>query len=343
MIIGIRQEPTGNSRKLKFLLCALGALFLAFCAHGEGQQMKIPRIGYLSGSGDASNQGPYVEALRQGLRELGYVDGKNVKIEYRGAEGKIDRIDSLVNELISLKVDLLFIPIPSALRKAKQTTKTIPIVFVGGSGGDLVSAGIVDSLARPGGNVTGIATLSVFLSGKRLELLTEAIPGLSRVGVLRHRDASTTSGALAEYEAAARALNIEFRPLDLRGPNPDLEDALQRAHRAGVNALVTITSASLFVERERLASLAIKTRLPSMYQGPAWVEAGGLMSYASNDLDAFRRAATYVDKILKGAKPADLPVEQASKFELVINLKTAKQIALTIPPNVLARADRVIR
>ena len=321
---------------------ALGVLGLAISSSVEAQS-KLPRIGYVSGSGNASDQGPYVEELRRGLQDLGHVEGKTFTIEFRGAAGRLDRVADLVNELIRMNVDVLVLPVPSAIRRAKQVTTTIPIVIVGGVGEDLVTSGTVDSLARPGGNITGVATLGVYLSGKRLELLMESVPRLSRVGVLRHFDARTTHNALAEYETTARALKIQFQSLDVRGDSPDLEAAFQKAAKARVNGLITITSASLFLQRKQIADLAIKNRLPSMYQGSAWVESGGLMSYSSNDFEAFRRAATYVDRILKGTKPADLPIEQPTKFELVVNLKTAKQIGLTIPQKVLVRADRVIR
>ena len=211
------------------------------------------------------------------------------------------------------------------------------------SNADPVATGIVDSLARPGGNITGLATISQDLSGKRLELLTEVVPGLSRVGVLRDADNQNAAIHFKEYEDAARALKIQLQSLEVRGPNPDVEGAFQTAAKGRANALITVTTATLFLQRKRIADLAIKNRLPSMYQGSTWVEAGGLISYSTNDLEPFRRAATYVDKILKGAKPADLPVEQATKFELVINLKTAKQLGLTIPQSVLYRADKVIR
>jgi putative ABC transport system substrate-binding protein len=317
----------------------LSTLLLALCLSANAQQpAKIPRIGYISGTGSPSDPGPYVEALRQGLRDLGHIDGKNIIIEYRGAEGRLDRIPNLVAELVHLEVDVLVVPILSAARAAKGATKTIPIVMVTG---DPVAAGIVDSLARPGGNLTGFATLNPNLSGKRLELLKEVVPKLSRVGVLWIPDDPSTT--FEEYKAAALALKVQLQSLEVHGPNPDLERAFQTAAKRRVNALITVTSAPLFLQRKRVADLAIKNRLPTLYQGSAWVESGGLMSYSTDDLAIYRRAATYVDKILKGTKPADLPVEQPTKFEFVINLKTAKQIGLTIPQSVLFRADRVIR
>jgi len=292
-------------------------------------------------TGDSSNPGPYVAALRQGLRDLGYIDGKNIVIEYRGAEGKLERIPGIVAELVQLKVDVLVVLIPQAIRAAKQATKTIPIVMV--TQEDPVAAGLIDSLARPGGNITGLATLQRDLSGKRLELLAEVIPGISRVGVLWNPNIPSMIIGFKEYEAAARGLKIRLQSLEVRGSSPDLEGAFQAAVKARASAVITITNTPLFRNSKRITDLAIKNRLPSMYEGSAWVEAGGLMSYSANDLEAFRRAATYVDKILKGTKAADIPVEQPRTFELVINLKTAKQIGLTIPPNVLSQADRIIK
>jgi putative tryptophan/tyrosine transport system substrate-binding protein len=247
----------------------------------------------------------------------------------------------LVAELVQLKVDVLIVAVLPAIRAAKQLTKTIPIVMV--SNVDPVATGIVDTLARPGGNITGLATRNRELSGKRLELLKEVVPPLSRIGVLNDADAETATFDFKEYQAAGHVLKVQLRSLEVQGQTPDLEGAFQAAVKERANALITITSAKLFLQQKRIADLAIKNRLPSMYQGTAWVESGGLMSYSTSDLDMYRRAATYVDKILKGAKPAELPVEQPTKFEFAINLKTAKQIGLTIPPSVLARADRVIK
>jgi putative tryptophan/tyrosine transport system substrate-binding protein len=320
----------------------LGAILLVVGSSANAQLPgKIYRIGYISGTGSPSDPGPYVEALRQGLRDLGWIDGKNLNIEYRGAEGKLDRIPSLVSELVESKVDLMVLVTLSSIRAAKQITNTIPIVVV--TGVDPVATELVSSLARPGGNITGLTTLSRDLNGKRLELFTEAIPKAARVAVLRNPDEQTAVIVFNEYEATARALKIHLQSLDVRDPDLDLERAFQTALKARTNALLTVTSAPLFLQRKRIAELAIKNRLPSMYQGSAWVEDGGLMSYSINDLEAFRRAATYVDKILKGTKPGDIPIEQPTKFELVINLKTAKQIGLTIPQRVLLKADRVIK
>jgi putative ABC transport system substrate-binding protein len=327
----------------KTITVLLVGLALASVQLTEAQQKppKLPRIGYVSGTGDPSNPGPYVEALRQGLRDLGYIDGKNIVIEYRGAEGKLDRVPSIVNELVQLEVDVLVLPIRSAILAAKHATKTIPIVIV--TGGDPVATGLIDSLARPGGNITGVSTLSRELIGKRLELLREVIRRLSRVGVLLNQDEQDAPDNLKEHEAAARALKIQVQSFKVSGQKPDIEEAFRAAAKGRVNALITVTSAPLFLQRKRIADLAITNRLPSMYQGRDWIEAGGLMSYSTNDLEAFRRVAYYVDKILRGTKPADLPVEQPTKFELVINLRTAKALGLTIPPLVLMRADKVIK
>jgi putative ABC transport system substrate-binding protein len=247
----------------------------------------------------------------------------------------------VVKELVDLKVNILVVPVPSAIRAAMQATKTIPIVIV--SGQDPVAEKWIDSLAHPGGNVTGVSTLSRELSGKRLELLKEIVPRLSRVAILTDADSRSWKVDFNEYETAAREMKLQIQALDVRGPSPDLERSFQVAVKARAQALVTITNANLFLLQKRIAELAIKKRLPSAYQGSSWVEAGGLMSYSTNDVDAYRRAARYIDKIFKGSKPSDLPVEQPMKFEFVINLKTAKQIGLEIPQWTLMKADRVIK
>jgi len=326
----------------KFIFLALSALLLTLSYDANAQQpTNIPRIGFVSGTGNANNPGPNIEAFRRGLRDLGYIEGKNILIEYRYMEGIMDRTPSFVAELVQLKVDILVSPVASAIRVAKQASSTIPLVMVITT--DPVATGLIDSLARPGGNITGLTRLTRDLSGKRLELLKEVVPRLSRVGVLDDADAPVQTKAFRDYEAAARALNIQLQSLEVRGPNPDLEGTFQAAAKGRVGGLITVRTPLLVGYRKQIADLAIKNRLPSMTEGNDFVEAGGLMSYSANDAESFRRAAVYVDKILKGAKPADLPVEQPTKFELVINLKTAKQIGLTIPPNVLARADKVIK
>jgi len=321
----------------------LWALLFALCFSAHAQQPKnIPRIGFLSGSGDLNTPGFQVEAFRRGLTELGYIEGKNILVEYRYVEERVDRIPSLVAELMQLKVDIFISGNLVAIRAAKQATKTIPIVMV--TTADPVTGGLIENLARPGGNITGLSRLNRDLRGKRLELLKEVVPRISLVGVIWD-----TSGApelatpFKDYETAARALKIPIQSLKVRSSNPDLEGAFRDAAKGRVSALVTTRTAGLVPYPRKIADLAIKNRLPSMNEGSEWVEAGGLMSYAASDAVLFRRAATYVDKILKGAKPADLPVEQPTKFEFVINLKTAKQIGLTIPPTVLARADRIIK
>ena len=315
---------------------------LASVVLAEAQQpKKVPRLGYVRVVGDPSTPGPNVESFRRGLRDLGYVEGENIGIEFRYAEGNRERIPSLVAELVQLKVDVLVSGDDPTIRVAKQTTKTIPIVMVINQ--DPVATGLVDSLARPGGNITGISRLTRELSGKRLELLTEVVPGIARVGILWDSSSEGPKISFKEYQAAARALKIQLQSLEVRGPDPDLDGAFQSAVKGRASALITIGNSLLNRHRKQIANYAIKHRLPSTYESSLSIEPGGLISYSSNDAESYRRAATYVDKILKGAKPADLPVEQPTKFELVINLKTAKQIGLTIPPNVLVRADKVIR
>jgi putative ABC transport system substrate-binding protein len=297
-----------------------GLLAVAFAARAQWRA-KIPRVGYVSGTGSATDQGPYVEALRQGLRDLGQIEGRSFSIEYRGAEGKLERVTNLIDELAALKVDVIVAPSPGAVRAAQQATNTIPIVMV--TGLDPVANGMVASLARPGGNITGVATLTQDLNEKRLELLKEVVPGLSRVAVLWAPDDPIVTTYFREYETAARVRYVQLQSLQVRLDDPDVDEAFQIAANGRADALITITTASLFIRQRRIADLAVKNRMPTMFPGSAWVESGGLMSYSTNDLDAFRHAATYVDKILKGAKPADLPVEQLAVFELAINLKTA--------------------
>jgi ABC-type uncharacterized transport system substrate-binding protein len=332
----------GNGSKAKVFGFSLCALLFALCSVALAQQAKkIPRIGYVSGTGDVRNPGPHIEAFQQGLRDLGYIEGKNILVEYRYAEGRSERFASLVTELVQLKVDLMVIIALPAVRAAMQATKTIPIVMV--TQADPVAAGLIDSLARPGGNITGLTQLTRDLSGKRLELFKEVVPTISRIGILLVTGSTTDERSLKEYEPAARALKVQLQTLEVRSPAPDLEGALRAAANARADALLTMRHPLLTRNTKRIADLAIKKRLPSMFESVDYVEAGGLVSYASNESDNFRRAAVYVDKILKGAKPAELPVEQPTKFEFVVNLKTAKQIGLVIPPNVLARADRVIK
>jgi putative ABC transport system substrate-binding protein len=322
----------------KITCAAFGVLLLALGSQAQAEQAKkIPRIGILLGATSSATSGR-VKAFREGMRELGYLEGKNIVIEPRYADGKFDRLPDLAAELVHLKVDVIVSGGQTPTRAAKEATNTIPIVMA--QDNDPVGNGFVASLARPGGNITGLATLAPELSGKQLELLKEIVPKLSRVAVLGN---STFPGtALKEVQLAAKALGVKLQYLDVLDPK-DIETAFREAGKERADAVLTLTNAILFSHRAQLADLAVKNRLPSMYYRREYVEDGGLMSYATSYTDLNRRAATYVDKILKGAKPADLPVQQATKFELVINLKTANQIGLTIPPNVLARADRVIR
>ena len=336
----MRHEATGNSRKVKVIGVVLCALLLAFGAAADAQQStKIPRIGFLSAS-SLSSMSARTEAFRQGLRELGYVEGKNIVVEYRYAEGKLDRLPALAAELVRLKVDIIVSGGPQVTRAAKEATGTIPIVM--GFDYDPVGNGLIASLARPGGNITGLSTLAPELSGKQLELLKEIVPKLSRVAVLGTSTQPGYAQVLKESELAAGALRVKLQYLDVLSPK-DIETAFRAATKGRADAVLALQSAVLLPQRTQLADLAVKSRLPATYQASEYLEAGGLMTYSVNVTDLFRRAASYVDKILKGAKAGDLPVEQPTKFELVVNLKAAKQIGLTIPPNVLARADKVIK
>jgi len=301
------------------------------------QPPRIPRIGLVPVSGNPNTPGLLVEAFRGGLHDLGYIEGKNILVEYRYPGEEPDRLSGSVAELVQLKVDVLVSSSTGALRAAKQATKTIPIVMVASF--DPVELGMIESLARPGGNITGLTRLTHGLSGKRLELFKEAVPGISRVGLLAARGFF----GLKDYEPTARALKLELQFLEVQGPNPDIDGAFREAAKRRVNALITSGSRQINRYQKQIVDLAIKSRLPFMFEVSVWVEGGGLLSYSADDAASFRRAAYYVDKILKGAKPTDLPVEQPTKFEFVINLKTAKQIGVTIPPNVLARADKVIK
>jgi putative ABC transport system substrate-binding protein len=325
-------------KKYLFWLALCAMLFALSVSAEAQQQTKILRIGFVAASGP---EGPSIPPFRQGLRDLGYIEGKNILIEYRYAEGMEDRLPGLVAELVRLNVDVLVVAPARAIRAAKETTKTIPIVMV--TTADPVAVGLIDSLARPGGNITGLTRLTAELSGKRLELLKEVVPRISHVGVLWDAEGAGSANSFKEYNAAARSLKIPLQSLEVRGPNLDLEGAFQAMAKGRVNALITVTGGLVLGYSKRIAELTIKKRLPSMFERDSCVESGGLMSCATNDAESFRRAAYFVDRILKGTKPADLPVEQPTKFEFVINLKTAKQIGLTIPQWVLMRADRVIR
>jgi putative ABC transport system substrate-binding protein len=326
--------------KRKFTTLVLGALLLALTYPAEAQQpVRLPTIGWLDHSSPNPEVLRLVELFRKGLRDLGYIEGKSIAIEYRYAEGKTERLSELAAELVRLKVDCIITAGGQPTEAAQQATKTIPIVMA--VSGDSVASGFVASLARPGGNITGLSIISPELSGKRLELLKEVVPGLSRVGVLR---APKSHGpAWKEVEPAARSLGLKLQPLDV-GSSDDLQRAFEVARKGRAEALLTLPYALFNRDyRTMIVELAAKNRLPAMYGGTEFHEIGGLMGYGPDISDNFRRAAVFVDKILKGTKPGDIPVEQPTKFEFVINLKSAKQIGLTIPPNVLVRADKVIR
>jgi len=323
--------------KKKITVFVLGAMFLALCSSAEAQQpAKIRRIGVLRGD---SQQNPPVETFQQAMRDLGYEEGKNIIIEYRYAEGKVDRLPNLAEELVGLNVEVIWAAGP-AVPHAKNATKTIPIVIT--NVGDPVASGLVASVARPGGQITGLSTLAPELSGKRLELLKEAIPKLSRVAFFGNSNAPGNPQVLKETEVAAGTFGLQIQYLEVQTPK-EIEPAFQAASKGRAQALLVFRNPLTAIHHGRIAELAAKNRLPTMYADREFVEAGGLMSYGADYNFMYRRVATYVDKILKGTNPADLPVEGPTKFELIINLKTAKQIGLTIPPNVLARADRVIR
>ena len=326
-----------------FIGTIASTLLAAPLATEAQQAAKVTRIGYLATSPATI---PHLrEAFRQGLRDLGYVEGRNLVIEYRDAEGKVERLPALAAELVALKVDVIFVGGSTrAALTAMQATKTIPIVFAGV--GDPVTSGLVTSLAQPGGNVTGLSILAPALVGKRLELLTQALPGVSRVAVLSRPGAlgeRTDKDMLKGAEVTGRALGVRLQFVEARGRGPeDFDRAFSDMTRARAGALAVLPSNMFTNERGRLVALAAKNRLPAVYTSREFVDAEGLMAYGANFADLFRRATTYVDKILKGTKPGDLPVEQPTKFELVINLKTAKALGLTIPPSLLQRADQVI-
>jgi len=333
-------ERAKKNMKKKLTLLALCAILLALCFPARGQQpKKVPRIGYLGSASLSANQDA-IKGVPQGLRELGYIEGKNINIEWRHAEGKLDRLPALVAELVRLKVEVIITGGPQATRAAKEATSTIPIVMA--NVGDPVGEGFVASLARPGGNITGLSALAPELSGKRLEILREVVPKFYRVAVLGTATGPSNAQALREIELAARAFGVKVQYLDVQNLK-DIDTAFRAASKERADAVITLGGGILVSQRAQIVELAAKNRLPAIYHQGRFAEDGGLMYYGVNLLDLNRRAATYVDKILKGAKPADLPVEQPMKFEFVINLKATKQIGLTIPPNVLARADKVIK
>ena len=323
--------------KLAFLSSAV-LLALPINAHAQ-QTKKIPRIGVLVPT-SSSFYAARIKAFQQGLHEHGYIEGKNLVIEYRYAEGKVDRFPELATELVGLKVDVIVTASEGTVRAAKKASNTIPIVFTNVA--EPVASGLVTSLARPRGNATGLTIIAPELDGKRLELLKEAFPKITRVAFFWTMGGPKGDLIFRDTGGVARGLGLQLQSLGVRGLD-SFAAAFETAKSIGIEAILTTASPTINTARDRLLDFAAKNHLPAMYAGPEFVEAGGLMSYAPSYGDLFRRAATYVDKILKGANPGDLPVEQPKKFDFLINLKAAKQIGLTIPPNVLARADRVIR
>jgi len=320
------------------VLLTLGMLAAPWMSAAQ-QPVQKPRIGVLvtPGSAIASRS---LEAFRRGLHEHGWLEGQNITVEYRSAEGQVERLPDLAAEFVRLKVNLIVVAGTAAIQAAKHATTTIPIVMAASS--DPVGTGLVASLARPGGNITGLSFLNPQLSGKRLELLKEAVPGLARVAILWHGGHEGAILAMQEMEAAGRVLGVQLQSLEVRGPD-DFTPAFAIATREGAEALIVLASAFFSAEQRRIVELVTKSRLPALFPFRPQPEAGWLMSYATSNPDAWRRAATYVDKILKGAQPADLPVEQPMKFELVVNLKTAQALGLTLSPALLFQADEVIK
>jgi putative ABC transport system substrate-binding protein len=321
----------------RIVVWLLATLWLTTVSSAEAQQTKIPKVGWL---GARSASAPARDLFGRELHALGYVEGKTIAFEYRYAEGRLDRLPALVDELIRLKVDVLLTPATPATVAAKNATRTIPIVFYTGS--DPVALGLVDSLARPGGNITGFTTIEATLVGKRLELLKESIPKLSRVAALWNPEDPISAQSWKESQLPARELGLALHSMEVSSADK-FEGAFKEATKAGSAALALMGSPFFFSHQRQVTELTAKHRLPAIYAQREFVGSGGLMSYGADEAEPYRRAAIFVDKILKGAKPADLPVEQPTKFELVINLKTAKQIGLAIPPNVLVRAAKVIR
>jgi putative ABC transport system substrate-binding protein len=328
--------------KAKVLVALTSAFIIACFSLVYAQQpQKVPRIGFIHSSGTPADPSRQFDAFMRGLLDLGYEDGKNVAVERRYAEGRLDRMPALVNDLVKQKVDVIVAPNNVVIRAAKEATKTIPIVMV--TTVDPVAAGYVSSFGHPGGNITGLANLSRDLSAKRVELLKEVFPKMSRVAVLWDADGPGPAVAVKEYEAAARAFKIDFRSLAIRGPNPDLAGAFQTAKTARVDALIIVGNALMNQHAKEVFELATKNRFPSMTEERRYVDAGGLVSYGANAADLYRRAAGYVVEILKGAKPGDLPVKLPEKFELFINLKASNQLGVVMPQHVLVQADKVIK
>jgi putative tryptophan/tyrosine transport system substrate-binding protein len=337
--IGNRQRALGNSKKLKLVGCALCVMLFALCSFAEAeQQIKIPKIGFL-GSGPSSR--PWHESFKREFRKLGYVDGKNVTFIHRFADTKYDRLPVLADELVRLKVDVIITPGSNDTGAAKNATKTIPIVFLGG-GSDPVVLGLVDSLARPGGNLTGVSSIASELAGKRLELLKETVPKVARVAVLWNPQNAGSTQVWKESQPAAKELDLQLHSMAVNSAD-QLDSEFKETVKARSGGLAVTAGALLTTNQEQIIDLATKHRLPAIAANGEFVAKGGLMSYGTDGLERYQRAALMVEKILKGAKPADLPVEQPTKFELVINLKTAKILGLMIPQQVLARTDRVIK
>ena len=334
-----RSKQAGMARKTIIVVWLIALALVSFRLADAQQHEKLPKIGWL-GARPTPGSGTGSELLLRELRKLGYVEGNNIAIESRYADNKLDRLPALADELVRLKVDVLVTPsTPSALA-AKNATRTIPIVF--SIGGDPVAAGVVDSLARPGGNITGFTTISEVLAGKRLELLKETVPNLSRVAVLWDPRNPGSTQEWKESQLPARELNLRLHSMEVSSADK-YEDAFKEAAKAHNAALAVTLSPLIISNQKRIADLAAKNRLPSIYPRRDFVESGGLMSYGPDEIEPYRRAAVMVDKILKGAKPADIPVEQPTKFELMINLKTAKALGLTIPPVVMMRVQTVIK
>jgi ABC-type uncharacterized transport system substrate-binding protein len=334
------RKARAESMKTNIFCVVIGVLLVALSLPAGAQQpRKIARIAFL-GTASASVVAERVDAFREGLRKLGYLEGKNIVIEYRFGEGKSNEVSSIAVELVRSKVDVIVTAGPAATRSAKEATVTIPIVM--GNEGDPVGSGFVESLARPGGNITGLSNFAPEISGKQLEILKDIVPKLSRVAVLGISTNPGNAQALKEIELAAGVLGVQVQYLEVRVPQ-DIEIAFRSMGKGRADAVLALQNPVITFDRREVVKLAVKNRIPAIYHSIEFVEDGGLITYSVSITDLFRRAATYVDKILKGAKPADLPVEQPTKFEFIINLKAAKQIGLTIPPNVLARADKVIK
>ena len=345
MKIDRRQEVGRHDKKLKLVPYAFCAMLFALCFSAEAQQPvgKVPRIGFLAnGSASDPPTALRLDAFRQGLRELGYADGKNINIEYRYAGGRFERLQELAEELVRLKVDLIVVTTDLTALAARKSTLTIPIVMA--SSGNPLGSGLVASLARPGSNVTGLYQYSPELVGKRLELLKEVVPKVTRFAFLNSPDGTASRAGFEDQgKAAAKSLDVQFQLEEVKAPASDLEGVFQAMVKQHIGAFVMSSAPLLGFHRKKVLQLVEQTRIPAIYPDLEWATDGGLMSYGANIVDQYRRVATYVDKILKGAKPADLPVEQPKKFELVINLKAAKQIGLTIPASVLLRVDKVIK